>query len=146
MSKERSCLFATIPWELRTLREKTGFKRNTLLLQYSMCEFIAKFPLGSSSFITVGALRRSTSRGAEKLRSASTFLSSARQHRFASSWKNFTTVSIMSGHHHHDHGDGGHCHGEHDHSNDITPAIQSLLYSQIDFGSINTLNGTCSFS
>lgn len=47
----------------------------------------------------------------------------------------------MSGHHHHDH--GGHCHGEdgHDHSNDITPAIQSLLYSQIQFDSITTLNG-----
>ncbi|OQD67277.1 hypothetical protein PENDEC_c040G01360 [Penicillium decumbens] len=45
----------------------------------------------------------------------------------------------MSDHHHH-HGDGGHCHGEHDHSNDITPAIQSLLYSQIDFGAITTLN------
>lgn len=45
-------------------------------------------------------------------------------------------------HHHHHHGEGG-CHGEdgHDHSNDITPAIQSLLYSQIDFDSINTLNG-----
>lgn len=50
----------------------------------------------------------------------------------------------MSGHHHHDHGHGGHCHDEdgHDHSNDITPAVQSLLYSQIDFDSINTLNGT----
>jgi hypothetical protein len=48
----------------------------------------------------------------------------------------------MSGHHHHDHGDGGHCHAEHDHSNDITPAIQSLLYTQIDFDQINTLNGT----
>ena len=50
----------------------------------------------------------------------------------------------MSGHHHHHHhGDGGHCHGEdgQDHSNDITPAIQSLLYSQIDFDSITTLNG-----
>jgi hypothetical protein len=46
----------------------------------------------------------------------------------------------MSDHHHH-HGDGGHCQGEHDHSNDITPAIQSLLYSQIDFDSITTLNG-----
>lgn len=46
-------------------------------------------------------------------------------------------------HHHHDH---GHCHGEgddgHDHSNDITPAIQSLLYSQIQFDTITTLNGT----
>lgn len=47
----------------------------------------------------------------------------------------------MSDHHHHHHGEGG-CHGEdHDHSNDITPAIQSLLYSQIDFDSIITLNG-----
>ncbi|KAJ5226743.1 uncharacterized protein N7469_006749 [Penicillium citrinum] len=46
----------------------------------------------------------------------------------------------MSGHHHNDHGDGGHCHAEHDHSNDITPAIQSLLYTQIDFDKINTLN------
>ncbi|OOQ90964.1 DUF1000 domain protein [Penicillium brasilianum] len=47
----------------------------------------------------------------------------------------------MSGHHHHHGGDGhGHCHDEHDHSNDITPALQSLLYSQIDFDSITTLN------
>lgn len=44
----------------------------------------------------------------------------------------------MSGHHHHDH--GGHCQGEHDHSNDITPAVQTLLYSQIQFDSITTLN------
>lgn len=44
----------------------------------------------------------------------------------------------MSGHHHHDHGA---CHGEHDHSNDITPALQSLLYTQIQFDSITTLNG-----
>lgn len=52
----------------------------------------------------------------------------------------------MSGHHHHHDGHGhGHCHGEddgHDHSNDITPAVQSLLYSQIQFDSIITLNGT----
>lgn len=47
----------------------------------------------------------------------------------------------MSGHHHH-HDGHGHCHDEHDHSNDITPALQSLLYSQIDFDSITTLNGT----
>jgi hypothetical protein len=48
----------------------------------------------------------------------------------------------MSGHHHHNHDHGGHCHGEdgHDHSNDITPAIQSLLYSQIAFDDITTLN------
>ncbi|KAJ5112192.1 DUF1000-domain-containing protein [Penicillium argentinense] len=49
----------------------------------------------------------------------------------------------MSGHHHH-HGDGGHCHAEHDHSNDVTPAIQSLLYTQIDFDKINTLNESAS--
>ena len=47
----------------------------------------------------------------------------------------------MSHHHHDDH---GHCH-EHDHSNDITPAIQSLLYSQIQFDSITTLNGINSY-
>jgi hypothetical protein len=49
----------------------------------------------------------------------------------------------MPGHHHHHHDHGGHCHGEdgHDHSNDITPAIQSLLYSQIAFDAITTLNG-----
>lgn len=48
----------------------------------------------------------------------------------------------MSGHHHHDHGPGGHCHDEgHDHSNDITPALQSLLYSQIQFDLVSTLNG-----
>ncbi|KAL1964313.1 hypothetical protein VTN77DRAFT_7133 [Rasamsonia byssochlamydoides] len=48
----------------------------------------------------------------------------------------------MSGHDHHDHGHCGHCHGHdgHDHSNDITPAIQSLLYSQIQFDTILTLN------
>ncbi|PWY81809.1 DUF1000 domain protein [Aspergillus heteromorphus CBS 117.55] len=48
----------------------------------------------------------------------------------------------MSGHHHHHHHDhSGGCHGEdHDHSNDLTPAIQSLLYSQIQFDSITTLN------
>ncbi|KAL9086984.1 MAG: hypothetical protein Q9159_003878 [Coniocarpon cinnabarinum] len=35
------------------------------------------------------------------------------------------------------------CHDEHcdhDHSSDITPAIQNLLYSQIDFPSVRTLN------
>lgn len=36
--------------------------------------------------------------------------------------------------HHHHHGDG------HDHSDDITPAIQSSLYQQIDFDRITTFN------
>jgi hypothetical protein len=55
----------------------------------------------------------------------------------------------MSNHHHHDHShshsDGhghgdGHDHAGHDHSDDLTPALQSLLYSQIDFDGIVTLN------
>ncbi|KAH8697033.1 PITH domain-containing protein [Talaromyces proteolyticus] len=53
----------------------------------------------------------------------------------------------MSGHHHHDHGPGGHCHDEdHDHSNDTTPALQSLLYSQIQFDNVTTLNESVSRS
>lgn len=36
------------------------------------------------------------------------------------------------GHDHHDH--------EHDHSDDITPALQSSLYQQINFDEITTLN------
>ncbi|KAK2736003.1 hypothetical protein FQN57_000896 [Myotisia sp. PD_48] len=48
----------------------------------------------------------------------------------------------MSHHHHHDDHDHhhGHDHADHDHSDDITPALQSLLYSQIDFDGIVTLN------
>ena len=43
--------------------------------------------------------------------------------------------------HHHDHGHNhaGHDH-DHDHSSDIQPALQSLLYKQIDFPGIVTLN------
>ena len=37
---------------------------------------------------------------------------------------------------HHDHGDGH----EHDHSDDITPALQNILYEQIDFSKLVTLN------
>jgi hypothetical protein len=47
--------------------------------------------------------------------------------------------------HHHDH---SHCHGEahdddhagHDHSDDITPALQNILHAQIDFDAVQTLN------
>ncbi|KAK7514472.1 PITH domain-containing protein [Phyllosticta citriasiana] len=39
--------------------------------------------------------------------------------------------------HGHDHSGHGHAH---DHSDDITPALQSLLYEQVDFGAVNTLN------
>lgn len=59
-----------------------------------------------------------------------------------------TTNRLMS--HHHDHGHGhGHGHDEehaeghnhvHDHSDDITPALQNLLYEQIDFSKLQTLN------
>ncbi|OCK94563.1 DUF1000-domain-containing protein [Cenococcum geophilum 1.58] len=45
--------------------------------------------------------------------------------------------------HHHDHGHGGHDHEHaeaHDHSDDITPALQNLLYEQIDFSALLTLN------
>ncbi|KAF3033709.1 hypothetical protein E8E11_001530 [Didymella keratinophila] len=37
--------------------------------------------------------------------------------------------------HSHDHGDH-----EHDHSDDISPALQNILYSQIDFSALRTLN------
>lgn len=45
--------------------------------------------------------------------------------------------------HDHDHGHGhGHSHGGdgHDHSDDITPALQNLLYEQIEFDKLVTLN------
>ena len=55
----------------------------------------------------------------------------------------------MSHHHHgdqhshdhssHDHGDHSHDH-DHDHSDDIEPVLQSLIYKQIEFDNIRTLN------
>lgn len=39
--------------------------------------------------------------------------------------------------------DSGHVHDHnngHDHSDDITPALQNLLYGQVDFGAVITLN------
>lgn len=41
--------------------------------------------------------------------------------------------------HHHDHGDGDHGHA-HDHSDEVEPALQTLIWKQIDFESIRTLN------
>ncbi|KAF4549405.1 PITH domain-containing protein [Elsinoe fawcettii] len=41
--------------------------------------------------------------------------------------------------HGHDHGHD-HSHGAHDHTDDITPALQNHIYQQIDFSAINTLN------
>ncbi len=38
-------------------------------------------------------------------------------------------------HHHHHHGDDGH-----DHSDDITPALQFSLYQHIDFDGVEALN------
>ncbi|KJY00959.1 DUF1000-domain-containing protein [Zymoseptoria brevis] len=40
------------------------------------------------------------------------------------------------GHHGHDHSEGA----AHDHTNDLTPALQNHIYEQIDFSAINTLN------
>jgi hypothetical protein len=48
--------------------------------------------------------------------------------------------------HSHDHDHAGHGHGQgahhdaHDHSDDIEPALQSLLWKQIEFEKITTLN------
>nr|POE54895.1 isoform 2 of pith domain-containing protein 1 [Quercus suber] len=39
-------------------------------------------------------------------------------------------------HHGHDHSEGA----VHDHTDDITPALQNHIYEQIDFSAINTLN------
>lgn len=44
-------------------------------------------------------------------------------------------------HDEHEHGHGGHHHGdEHDHSDDITPALQFSLYQHINFDEVTTLN------
>jgi ABC-type Zn2+ transport system substrate-binding protein/surface adhesin len=43
--------------------------------------------------------------------------------------------------HNHDHYDGETPHDHnHDHSDDITPALQNLLYQQIDFSAVTCLN------
>lgn len=42
-------------------------------------------------------------------------------------------------HEHHDH-DHGHDHDGHDHSDDVTPALQHSLYQQISFDEVTTLN------
>lgn len=48
----------------------------------------------------------------------------------------------MSSHCHDEHDHHGHAHGEggHDHSDDITPALQHSLYQHIEFDKITTLN------
>lgn len=46
-------------------------------------------------------------------------------------------------HCHHEHEGHGHDHSEgaaHDHTDDLTPAVQNHIYLQIDFDAINTLN------
>lgn len=43
---------------------------------------------------------------------------------------------------HHDHHHGGGGHDEHDHSDDITPALQFSLYQHINFDEVTTLNET----
>ena len=53
----------------------------------------------------------------------------------------------MSRSHSHDHaGHDHHDHGGHDHSEDVEPALQSLLYKQIEFDKILTYNETVSDS
>ena len=42
--------------------------------------------------------------------------------------------------HNHPHGQDHHHHDGHGHSDDIEPALQTLLWKQIDFESIRTLN------
>lgn len=45
------------------------------------------------------------------------------------------------GHEHHGHGNGaGGCDDGHDHSDDITPALQHSLYQQINLDEVTTLN------
>ena len=50
----------------------------------------------------------------------------------------------MSHSHSHDHYDGedphDHSHGAHDHDDDVVPALQNLLYEQIDFSAVTCLN------
>ena len=51
----------------------------------------------------------------------------------------------MSHHHSHEHDNHdsheSHNHGDsHDHSDDVIPALQTLVYSQIDFPKLRTLN------
>ena len=50
-------------------------------------------------------------------------------------------MSHHQGHNHsgHDHQDHGHDHG-HDHSDETEPALQTLIWKQIDFDNIRTLN------
>jgi hypothetical protein len=53
----------------------------------------------------------------------------------------------MSGHCHNEHAGHGHdghdrSGGGHDHSDDLTPATQSYLYSEIEFDNIITMNET----
>ena len=47
-------------------------------------------------------------------------------------------------HEHHHHGHDGH--DAHDHSNDVEPTLQSLLWSQIEFQKIMTMNESASGS
>ena len=51
----------------------------------------------------------------------------------------------MSHHHDHDHSNHGghshdHSHDGHDHSDETNPALQTLIWKQIDFDNIRTLN------
>jgi hypothetical protein len=55
------------------------------------------------------------------------------------------TPTMSHCHDEHDHDHGSHNH-EHDHTDDLTPALQNLLYTQIDFDKLITLNEDASGS
>ena len=46
----------------------------------------------------------------------------------------------MSHHHAHDHSSHGDHRHDHDHSDEANPALQTLIWKQIDFDNIRTLN------
>ena len=51
------------------------------------------------------------------------------------------TMAHHDGHDHSGHGQGDHGHNDaHDHSDDTEPALQSLIYKQIEFDKIRTYN------
>ena len=52
-------------------------------------------------------------------------------------------MSHHDGHDHSGHGHGSHGHeNSHDHSDELEPALQTLIWKQIDFDNIRTLNET----
>lgn len=76
-----------------------------------------------------------------------------RPHQPSKHYTTITTTNRQKMSHNHSH--GSHCHDEehaeghdhvHDHTDDITPALQNILYSQLDFSKLITLNEDASNS